>query len=391
MLRPRARRVSWVPINWAALEERPPVEPTIGGLLYPARRHVFSGPPESAKTWAAFALAIEEIRAGGIVAHVDFEMFAWETRERLRLMGVSDDELERVLHVEPETAATPDVIAELVEYHRPTVAIIDAAAGAYALQGLDDNKRLDVELFAATMIEPFRVRNVTTILLDHVTKNQDNRGAFSIGSERKIGSADVHLGFDPIVPFGRGRHGLIKVTTHKDRFGYLPRPRAAELEIRSDPETHAVTWQFNAPADQDTDGFRPTKLMERVARFLEHHVEPASRRQIEDGVTGKRDYIRQAIDALVADGYATEHEGSRGSRLYQLTKPYSPPVAPTSPGRSDVTSPLAPLYKGGEDEDDVAVQATIDLAPICECGSTEFFAHNGRCKRCSSPMAVVSG
>jgi hypothetical protein len=85
VLRPaQARGVNWDPISWAALDERPPVEPTIGGLIYPGRRHIFSGPPESAKTWAAFCIALEEIRAGGVVLHVDFEMFAYETRDRLR-------------------------------------------------------------------------------------------------------------------------------------------------------------------------------------------------------------------------------------------------------------------------------------------------------------------
>ena len=39
---------------------------TLGGigLVYPGKRHVFSGPPESAKTLAAYAIALAEVRAG---------------------------------------------------------------------------------------------------------------------------------------------------------------------------------------------------------------------------------------------------------------------------------------------------------------------------------------
>jgi hypothetical protein len=112
--------VSWSPLNWEALEERPPVEP-VHGLIYPGRRHIFSGAPESGKTWAAFCIALEEIRAGGVVLHVDFEMFAYETRERLRALGATPDDFTRFLHVEPETPANVDVIADVCQWHRPTL------------------------------------------------------------------------------------------------------------------------------------------------------------------------------------------------------------------------------------------------------------------------------
>jgi hypothetical protein len=353
--------VSWEPISWAALEEREPVEPTIGGLIYPGRRHIFSGPPESAKTWAAFCLALDEIRAGGVVLHVDFEMFAYETRDRLRELGATDDEMERFLHVEPETEATDYVVGELVQYHQPTLAIVDAAAGAFDLHGLDDNSRRDAEIFARSFIDPFRLRGVATILLDHVVKNSDNRGQFAIGSERKVGGADVHLGFSAIVPFGRGRTGLIRVTTHKDRFGYLPRPRAAELELHSDPDTFAVTWQFKA-ADQAGEDWRPTALMEKVSRFLEGQTEPVSRKTIETNVTGKAEYVRAAMDALVADGYALEEDGPRKSRLLTVHKPFSTSsdLVPTSSGLGQARPrPSSPPLRGDEDEVSVPDLGTL--------------------------------
>lgn len=356
--------MNWDPISWAVLDERPPVEPTIGGLIYPGRRHIFSGPPESAKTWAAFCIALDEIRAGGTVLHVDFEMFAYETRDRLRQMGATPAEFERFLHVEPETEASEYVIGELVEYQRPTLAIVDAVAGAFALQGLDDNSRRDVEIFTQTIIEPFRVRDVATILLDHVVKNTDNRKGFAIGSERKVGGADVHLGFDAVVPFGRGRTGLIRVTTHKDRFGYLPRPRACELELHSDPETFAVSWAFK-PADVAGEDWRPTALMVKVSRFLEGQSEPVSRKTIETNVTGKAEYVRVAMDALVADGYALEEDGPRNSRLLTAHKPFttSSDLVPTSSGRTELRPrPSSPSLGG--DEDGVSFLGTMPLDQI---------------------------
>jgi hypothetical protein len=347
--------MSWEPISWPALGERPAVMPSIGGLVYPGRRHVFSGPPESAKTFAAFCLAVDEIRAGATVLHADFEMYAYETRDRLRSMGVTDEELERFLHVEPEIPANEQVIAELVERWSPTLAIFDAAAGAYDLQRLDDMKRQDAEAFARVLIEPFRARGVATIVIDHVTKNAETRGQYAIGSERKVAGADVHLGFEPVTPLGRGRTGLTRIVVHKDRLGYLPRPRAAELEIRSDPGTHEVTWEFRA-ASIEEGGFRPTVLMEKVSAYLVLAGDEVSRNDVERHVTGKAQYLRQAMDALVADGFVTEREGARGARLLRSTHPFttSSHLVPTSSLDPDeVPRPSSLPFKGDEDEDEV--------------------------------------
>lgn len=80
--------MSWEPIDLAKLEPRPVSFPSIGGvnLIYPGKRHVFSGAPESAKTIAAYAIMLEEIRLGGNVLLIDFEMGPWDARERLSLL-----------------------------------------------------------------------------------------------------------------------------------------------------------------------------------------------------------------------------------------------------------------------------------------------------------------
>lgn len=90
--------------------------------------------------------------------HIDFEMFHFETRDRLRAMGVTDEELDRFVHVEPDTRPGEGIIGDLVEAWQPRLAIIDAAAGAYAAAGLDDHKRGDVGAFEQAFIDPFSRR-----------------------------------------------------------------------------------------------------------------------------------------------------------------------------------------------------------------------------------------
>lgn len=344
--------MTWSPINLALLGEREAVAPTISGLAYPGRRHVWSGPPESAKTLAAYIVSLEHIRAGGTVAVIDFEMGPYDARDRLRDLGATPSEFAQLLYIEPDSVkANEDILAHLVSEFTPTLVVVDAAAGAYELQELDDNKRVDAELFARALINPLWQQGVASIVLDHVTKNGETRGRYAIGSERKIGGADVHLGFDAIVPLGRGRTGLVKITTHKDRLGYLPRPRAAELELRSDPTTHRIAWTFReaTPDSEDGDTWKPSVLMVRVSEYLQAQDGAVSRNAIETSVTGKRDYVRQAMDELLAGGYVSEQQGARGSRLLQHVRPFtSPDLAPTSPRATSTTSPLRPPSIGGE-------------------------------------------
>jgi AAA domain len=367
--------VTWVPISLRELPARPPVKPTIGGLIYPGRRHVFSGPPESAKTFAAFCIAVDEIQAGSTVLHIDFEMFEYETRDRLRDMGLTGDSLDRFVHLEPTVAASDAILAELAQTWRPSLAIIDAAAGAYHLQGLDDIKRNDIEPFARAFIEPLRARGVATILIDHVAKRAEKSDNFSIGSERKIGAADVHLGFETVSPLGRGRIALVKITTKKDRFGYLPRPRTAELELRSDPSTHAVTWEFRQPSD--ADGWRPTALMEKVSRYLESITTSSEGRDelprstVESEVKGRAEFVRRAMDELIATGYAAERPGAKRARLIRSIRPFrcSSHLVPTSsesrePPVDEFVRPVPPLRADGDEHEVDAdeVERLADLA-----------------------------
>lgn len=338
-----------------------PQPPNTAGLLYEGMRHVLSGPPESAKTVCAYAIALELIRSGGEageVAIVDFEMGAEATRALLEDLGATLDEIQRRFwYIEADSPPDKDDIEGLIDNGAGLV-IVDAAAGAYDVSELDDNKRKDTEAFARCWIKPLWKAGVTTLLNDHVTKNADTRGRYAIGSERKLGGTDVHLGLEAIKPLHRGGEGIVRIKTHKDRRGFLSRPNAAELHLRSDPDTHAISWSFEQASKDSTDDWRPTVLMQRIYEYVEQNA-TASRNQIEKAVKGKStDWKRTAMDYLVADGYLEEREGERGARMLHPVRPYnlptSPDLASTSPGEDLVTSPTSPPLQGrGEDEDEV--------------------------------------
>lgn len=326
---PNARAHSWVPVDLVSLDLAPPEPPSIGGIVYPGRRHVFSGEPESLKTWAALVLCVDCLRAGGHVVYVDMENGHRAILERLRCLGVLDDEIGRFLYVNPDEPMTePSVLGDvraMLAFLKPALWVMDSFTGALALHGLDSNSAVEVEGFYRQVVDPITADGTAFLAIDHLPKDKDRRGKFSIGSERKIAAADVHLGFEVIAPFGRGKNGLAKVLTHKDRPGWLKRPKTAELVLESAEGSGSVTWNLKPGEDNDEPVFHPTKLMARVWNYVNMRADShPSRHQIEEAVRGRREYVRSAIDLLVAEQYLEQRE-EMGAYLYSVRKVYEEP------------------------------------------------------------------
>ena len=295
--------MNWQPINLADEQYAEPSEPpNICGLLYQGLRHTISGLPEALKTAIALIFALEHMRAGGgKVCLLDFEMGAKAIRRLLTDLGATLEEIASFHYINPTGPPDKDDIAAL-EFEGVTLTILDAAAGAYDASDLDDNKRADAEQFAKFWIAPLWRRGITSVVIDHVVKNTDARGRFAIGSERKLGAVDVHLGFEAIRPLSRGGTGLIRVTVHKDRPGHLTRPAAVEIELHSDPDTHRITWEIKQASAGGDDDFRPTVLIDRVLDYLDRNPEPISRSALANVVQGNREWLLRGVEILLAEG-----------------------------------------------------------------------------------------
>lgn len=293
---------SWRPVDLVALGDTPPPEATISGLSYPASLALHYGEPEAVKTWLSLILCLEQIRAGRHALYIDFEMSAQTIRGRLRDLGADDDELGRLLYLSPSEPVIRPAVDELIAAYQPSIAVIDAMAGALALHQLDGNNGDDVERFY-TLLAPLRAHGAAVHLVDHVTKDRETRGRWPIGSQRKLGAADTGLSIEMVTPFGRGRTGLARLRVTKDRHGALTRPIAAELQLVSDPDTGRITWALNA-ADDNTgtsNGWKPTVLMDRILDYLSRNPEPISRSALADAVHGNRAYKLKAIECLLDD------------------------------------------------------------------------------------------
>jgi hypothetical protein len=352
---------TWNAHSLIARAANPPEPPTIGGILYPAKRTLLSGETESLKTWLALILAKAEMDAGYAVAWADLDaMGAAELLSRLRALGVEDDVIDKhFLYYEPSERLVDDLLVEVCgEIVGIRLFVVDAFNPMLNLHGLDPGSTSDVETFWREIAAPITEAGAAPTLIDHVTKNVEARGKYAYGSERKASGAIVHVGFQLNEPFKRGGTGRASLRTHKDRPGYLPRPTIGRLVLVSDGAS--VTYVLEEDRSHKGDRFRPTMYMERISVRLENEAEARSKNWIEENVTGKADPIRTALEVLVDEGFVLREETPRGHyftsvRPYReahdrgeegseetssLPRPFSP-VNPTARPR-----PLVPPYRG---------------------------------------------
>jgi hypothetical protein len=337
-------RHSWQPLNLIELAANPPEPPTIGGLLYPAKRTLLSGETESLKTWLALILAKAEMDAGYAVAWADLDaMGAGELLDRLRLLGVRDETTaERFLHFEPTETLKQgrlDDVCALLRDRAVRLFVVDAFNPMLNLHGLDPTSTQDVETFWREVATPITEAGAAPTLIDHVVKNAKAAGKYAYGSERKATGAIVHLGFRLLEPFARGSTGRALLTTHKDRPGYLPRPTIGRLVLVSDGDH--VTYELEADHSRAGGEFRPTVLMERASRALEVQAEPVSQRWIEENVKGKGPALRTGVEILVAEGYFAKDETPRGWKLTSA-RPYREDEDEVLELEDETASPLRP-------------------------------------------------
>lgn len=336
---------SWQPLNLVELAANPPEPPTIGGVLYPRKRTLFSGETESLKTWFALILAKAEMDAGYAVAWADLDaMGAGELLDRLRILGVPDEVTgQQFLHFEPTERLKQgrlDDVCALLAGRGVRLFVIDAFNPMLNLHGLDPSSTPDVETFWREIATPLTKAGAAPTMLDHVPKNSDGRGKYAYGSERKATGAIVHIGFRLLgEPLARGTTGRTLLTTHKDRPGYLPRPAIGRLVLASDGEH--ITYELEADHTRTGSDFRPTVLMERASRELEQQTEPVSQTWIETNVKGKRPTLREAVSLLVDEGYIAKTETPRGFKLTSA-RPYREADDPVLAYEEETASPPRP-------------------------------------------------
>lgn len=323
---------SWEFIDAVQDGARPITAPFLG-IVYESSRVLLSGESGCGKSWYALWLVAVELLEGRSVVYVDTDdMGSARFLARLRALGVPDETIAaRFLLVRPERAVTEEGVERVVsaiedDDQGVRLVVVDSFNPALSLEGLDPLKTTDLDTWFVRFAKPINEAGAALLVLDHIPKGSDNqKGGYAYGAERKRSGVTVHVSMKALDPFGFGKVGRARLTVEKDRDGFLgPRGTVVGLfEMHAKPDGSLVTPRMVEDATRGEDGFRPTGIMERVSIFLEgHEGEPVSRKVIEEGVSGRAAYVRQALDVLVAEGNVSEMEGARGARLYVLNEAY---------------------------------------------------------------------
>lgn len=315
--------------------------PTVGrrddgmGLFYPGRVHSIASESEAGKTWLALIAVREELDAGNAAMYVDFEDDEGGVVGRLLALGAKPSDIAaRFAYIRPDEPISmltnaADLEGALGDL-RPTLAVLDGVTEAMALHGLELKDNSDVARFGKLLPRAIAAHGPATVALDHVVKNPEGRGRYAIGGVHKLnGINGAAFVLENRQPFGIGRAGKSTVYVAKDRPGQLRRnalPASdglfwlTTMEINSHDESFVET-SLHSPVHSE-ERPRPTTLMRKVCEALATAGQPLTKQGIEDRVTGKAQFIRQALATLVDEGFITVTPGPRGSHLHTLVRQF---------------------------------------------------------------------
>lgn len=313
------------------------------GLLYPGMTHSIHGESESGKSMIVQAQAAVVLRAGGEwVLYLDYEADPGSVVERLRLMGVTDEQFGRLVYVQPEvdhgrsevTQAAFEVLLDreftLAVLDGVTEALAQAPAKVRSTGGLGGNDDITVWHDRLPRVLARRT-GAAVVLVDHVAKGPD-AGRFAIGGQAKMAtiSGAAYL-VKPRSPLGRGLVGEVDLYVAKDRHGYVRSKAGEYTKDRLQLVATAVvdgrdglSVELRAPVSGPTEDDRLADMMERVSEFLstlpDDHA-GAGLNLIRQQVRGNNDLIGQALHRLVELGNVSQTvKGQsnlhRNARLY---------------------------------------------------------------------------
>lgn len=318
-------------------------------LLYRGRVHSFHGESESGKSWVSLIAAADVLAAGtGRVVMLDYESDGETVVGRLLALGADPTAIRsRFDYRRPdspptaghEAAAWADLLAWPAE-----LIILDGVTEALSTIGAKSVDNDDVTVWLRAVPKQLaRSTGAAVVLVDHVGRDADTRGRFALGAQAKMAALDgAAYVLEVIDPIAVGLLGRIAVRVAKDRPGRV-RPHAGKyrrsdrtqeaavviLDSRTPGHSYATvepprTDTGTAPDENGTGpGWRPTGLMAQVSQALEKAGAAMSRKGIETAVPGRATYVRQAIDALLTDGYlAADGPALGGHPSIRLVKPY---------------------------------------------------------------------
>lgn len=273
---------TWLPVDLETAINQPPPKPEYltrpdgTSFLYPGRDHVFFGPSESGKSWAAFIAVHQTLERGGRVLVIDFEDDARSVTERLTALGAPQTTLtdtalfryvnphepvtDRLGRTTPATQALDDLIG-----WEPELVVIDGVTEGMTLEGLGTTDAGDVAAWYALLSRRFRGTGACVVMIDHTAKALTDGAPTEFGSQHKrAGISGASYMIEPVARPGRAVgtepvEGVLRLRLAKDRGGFLrgrfrgETPVVTDITITSFPDG-GVSYHIDSPVDNENGG-----------------------------------------------------------------------------------------------------------------------------------------
>src|SRR5918994_1499473 len=235
-----------VPIGQVSVEDSqfrtsgvPELDRVLGGGLVPGAAILLAGEPGVGKSTLLLEVAAQTARTRQRTLYVTGEESAAQVRLRADRTGGVQDEL--------YLAAETDLGAVLthIEQVRPTLLVVDSiqTIGASGIEGVPGGVT-QVKEVAAALIRVAKTRNITTVLVGHVTKDG------SIAGPRVL----EHL-VDVVLHFEGDRNSRFRmVRAMKNRYGPVDEVGCFDLSSEGISAVTDPTWLFVEPHTQDVSG-----------------------------------------------------------------------------------------------------------------------------------------
>ena len=210
-------------------------------LMYRGRVNMLFGSSESAKSWIAMAICLQEIEAGGRALYLDFEDEPVQTLNRLRLLGAVDDDLRaQFSYIRPEGPLADmqrnkwgkdqptksgefaqDQFDMALQTLDPDIIVADGMTALYGLHGLDANDAVSTDVITSWLKRLTRNGRSTVIIIDHQAKSAE-KGSMPLGSQHKVAMVQgTLLQVWPIKQPMPGDVGEMELVVLKDRPGQV--------------------------------------------------------------------------------------------------------------------------------------------------------------------------
>ena len=220
-------------------------------LLYAGAINGIHGDSGAGKGWAVCFAIDQELRAGRTVMLLDFEDTAESIVARLVALGATPEAIrDRLLYIRPQTefgVTAVDHVTTICVDRDVSLVVIDSLGEAFALEGIDENKDVEVGPWYRKVARKIAEVGPAVLLIDHSTKASDNP-LHPSGSKRKRAAITGASYFaEAVKPFVKNEGGRLRLTCAKDRHGNYRKGEVVANLVMGKSITESVRLELHEP------------------------------------------------------------------------------------------------------------------------------------------------